>query len=87
MATTTTEYRPSINILRDADVHLDYICTPNAQAAFERLTSLKGTGQKSFTLIGAYGTGKSAFLWAFRQQLANKASIFKAEKSKREFQF
>lgn len=87
MTTTAAEYRPSINILRDANVHLNYIWTPNAQAAFDRLISFKGTGQKSFTLIGAYGTGKSAFLWAFRQQLAMNANIFKTPKHKHAFQF
>ncbi len=87
MPTTPTEYRPSINILRDADVALSYLVTPNSQACFDRLTKLKGTGQKSFTMVGAYGTGKSAFLWAFRQQLVGNAKIFKQGADKRKFLF
>jgi hypothetical protein len=87
MRTTPTEYRPSINILRDADVALSYIVTPNAQTCFDRLTKLKGTGQKSFTMVGAYGTGKSAFLWAFRQQLMGTTKIFKPKPYDRKFKF
>jgi hypothetical protein len=72
MATSTTEYRPSINIVRDADVQLNYLPTDNGQACYDKLIASQGSGRKSITIVGAYGTGKSAFLWALERQLLRK---------------
>ena len=63
----TKYYSPSINILRDANSHLEYIPTRNGEKAFQKITSaFFGNGNHSFNIIGAYGTGKSAFILALR---------------------
>ena len=63
------EFRISTNIKRDANANLDYIVTKNANDVYERIIRGYGKGQKSFTIIGSYGTGKSTFLWAFENHL------------------
>jgi len=73
----TKYFSPSVNIIRDAHLHLDYIPTQNGEKAFQKITSAffeKGT--KSFNLIGAYGSGKSAFILALEKVLNNKAKYF-----------
>lgn len=66
----TKYYSPSINILRDADSDFDYIPTRNGEKAFQKITSaFFGKGRKSFNLIGAYGSGKSAFILALEKVL------------------
>ena len=59
-----------------------YIVTPNVAQSLDRISSglLDKNGQRTFTLIGPYGTGKSAFtvylcqLLAYDDQKASKAS-------------
>lgn len=63
------QFRISTNIKRDANAELDYIVTKNANEVYERIIHGFGKGQKSFTIIGSYGTGKSTFLWAFENHL------------------
>lgn len=63
------EFRVSTNIKRDANTELDYIVTKNANEVYEKIVHGFGKGQKSFTIIGSYGTGKSTFLWAFENHL------------------
>ncbi|MBV2194919.1 MAG: hypothetical protein KUL78_00245 [Flavobacterium sp.] len=73
----TKYYSPSINILRDANSHLEYIPTRNGEKAFQKITSaFFGNGNHSFNLIGAYGTGKSAFILALEKVLNKKANYF-----------
>lgn len=64
-----TKYSPSVNIIRDEDEILDYISTANAERVAQRLVDEYQKGIHSFTLIGSYGTGKSAFLWALEKSL------------------
>ena len=52
----------STNILRDQTKDLKYIVTPNATKIFERIFNSENNSNKSFTIIGNYGTGKSTFL-------------------------
>lgn len=69
-------YSPSINILRDKDQALNYIPTNNGEKAFHKITSAFYDGTKSFNIIGAYGTGKSAFILALEKVLNHKATYF-----------
>ena len=66
----------STNILRDESKDLNYIVTPNAIQIYERIVNSAEKSNKSFTLIGNYGTGKSTFLWALEKNLLKK-EIFK----------
>lgn len=76
---TTTmlkQYSPSVNIIRDQDKDLNYVVTPNTQSAFVKITNEYVFGVRSFTIIGAYGTGKSSFLWAFNKALNKEVNYF-----------
>jgi hypothetical protein len=73
----TKYYSPSVNILRDTTGSLEYIPTRNGEKAFQKITSAFFTkGRKSFNLIGAYGSGKSAFILALEKVLNKKADYF-----------
>jgi hypothetical protein len=84
MATTTKKqpkqtvqiFTPSVNIIRDAEQRLTYIPTPNARQAFNQIVSGYLQGTRSFNLVGAYGTGKSAFLLAFLQNINKQKAHF-----------
>ena len=67
---------PSVNIVRDMDKALDYIPTPNTQLVFKQITSDFIMGVSCFNIIGAYGTGKSSFLWAFNKALNREKDYF-----------
>ncbi|WP_041326923.1 ATP-binding protein [Robiginitalea biformata] len=66
----------STNIIRDKDKEIDYIVTPNAKEIFDRMFLHNYSAQKSFNLIGNYGTGKSTFLWALQKQLSGEKNFF-----------
>lgn len=70
------KYSPSVNIIRDAQKHLNYHKTPNAERIAEELIDDFKKGIHAFTLIGSYGTGKSSFLWAFEQSLNGNHKYF-----------
>lgn len=69
-------YSPSINILRDYQKDLDYISTINGSNTFNRIVQSFNRGIRSFCIIGAYGTGKSAFLLALLKVLTKKEPYF-----------
>src|SRR5690606_41606436 len=80
----------STNILRDQSVKIDYIATPNAKEIFDRMFLHNYGANKSFNLIGNYGTGKSTFLWALEKNLRKEKVFFQSldELSKvREYRF
>lgn len=66
----------STNILRDEAKDLNYVVTPNAIQIYERIVSSTTKSNKSFTLIGNYGTGKSTFLWALEKNLLKEKIYF-----------
>ena len=76
MATTPYKFSPSVNIIRDFDVKLDYIPTPNAKLVFDQLINGALLGTRSFNIVGTYGTGKSTFLWALERNLNRKKKYF-----------
>ncbi|MBC6610960.1 ATP-binding protein [Hymenobacter sp. BT507] len=69
----------SVNINRDAGQDLVYVPTPNAVTVFGQLVSNYLAGIHCFNIVGAYGTGKSAFLWAFEQTLTRQKDYFKSD--------
>jgi energy-coupling factor transporter ATP-binding protein EcfA2 len=66
----------STNILRDESKDLNYVVTPNANQIFGRIVNSQSKSNKSFTLIGNYGTGKSTFLWALEKTLIKEKPYF-----------
>ncbi|WP_053991922.1 AAA family ATPase [Mangrovimonas sp. TPBH4] len=66
----------STNIIRDQSKKIDYIPTANGKEIFDRIFLHNYGANKSFNLIGNYGTGKSSFLWAVEQNLNGKANFF-----------
>lgn len=73
------EFNISTNILRDQSKDLNYVVTPNATKIFERIFSSNNSSNKSFTIIGNYGTGKSTFLWALEKNLLKEKIFFSAK--------
>jgi len=69
-------FTPSVNIIRDLDLELNYISTPNAKQIFTQLINDYKIGTRSFNIVGAYGTGKSSFLWAFEKNINGKHKYF-----------
>ena len=65
----------STNIIRDDSKEIEYVVTPNTKEIFDRIFVNNFGANKSFSLIGNYGTGKSTFLWALEKNL-NKEKIF-----------
>ena len=65
----------STNIVRDQAKQLDYVVTPNTKEIFDRIFINNYGANKSFNLIGNYGTGKSTFLWALEKNL-NKEKLY-----------
>ncbi|MFK7904370.1 MAG: hypothetical protein AB8B69_04555, partial [Chitinophagales bacterium] len=53
-----------------------YITTPNAQNVFNQIINDFKVGIHSFSIIGSYGTGKSAFLVALTQNLRGNKEYF-----------
>lgn len=70
-------FSPSVNIVRDANRPLNYIPTDNTRRIVSQLLADYQTGIRAFTLIGSYGTGKSAFLWALEQNLTGQKPYFR----------
>lgn len=85
MNTTNKTYSPSINIIRDFKKELNYIPTPNAQLVFSQITNDFIIGIRSFSIIGAYGTGKSSFLWAFDKVVNHQKDLFTIHKHFQEY--
>ena len=71
-----TKYTPSINILRDRDNEINYLATPNASRIAAQIATDFKNGSRAFNVIGSYGTGKSAFLWALTRTLQGKQHFF-----------
>jgi hypothetical protein len=67
----------SINILRDSNREMDYFPTPNAIRVVDEISNYFENGNRSFSIIGSYGTGKSAFLLALQKTLRKEAKFFR----------
>ena len=75
----TKYFSPSVNIVRDVGADLGYIPTNNGQDAYNKIVNGFSQGTRSFTLIGSYGTGKSAFILALQKVMQGKADYFSNE--------
>ena len=71
-----TRYTPSVNILRDSNGLVHYYPTPNARRAAQLIEQSYVQGVRVFNLIGSFGTGKSAFLWAISQTVRGRQHYF-----------
>lgn len=69
-------FTPSINIIRDSERELDYLVTPNAKRVFRIIKDNFLAGNRAFSLLGTYGTGKSSFLMALERHLQGDESYF-----------
>ena len=77
MGITKNKYHnPSVNIIRDLSREISYLPTSNSQLVYDEILNHYTKGTRSFTIVGAYGTGKSSFLWAFEKNINNKGSYF-----------
>ncbi|MEN0003941.1 MAG: hypothetical protein AAF798_07350 [Bacteroidota bacterium] len=76
MSTTVKQFSPSVNIKRDRRKSLAYIPTPNAKGVASQVLGGLYSGARSHVIVGAYGSGKSIFLWAFAKTLAKSKSYF-----------
>ncbi|WP_159798935.1 AAA family ATPase [Flavobacterium sp. MK4S-17] len=73
---TYKAFSPSVNIIRDQNVDLNYIVTPNSLQVYKQIVKDYKIGTRAFNLVGAYGTGKSAFLKALLSDLENSTNYF-----------
>jgi len=72
------KFAPSVNIIRDADIDLHYIVTANTKGIAQHIFENYQSGIHAFNLIGSYGTGKSAFLWALSNEINGAKNYFKS---------
>jgi hypothetical protein len=73
---TSRGFSPSVNIRRDFGSELVYIPTPNSRQTYDQILNSIHTNVRSFCIVGAYGTGKSAFILALEKQLNRKKPVF-----------
>lgn len=74
-----SSFSPSINIVRDRGKKaFNYLPTNNSRRIYDLICSNFQSGLHSFTVIGSYGTGKSAFIVALEKHLSGEAQYFDA---------
>lgn len=78
-------FTPSINIKRDITRELNYVVTPNANSIFTQLLKDYEQGVHSFSIIGSYGTGKSAFLVALAKTFLGQINYFQIPNTFKQF--
>lgn len=66
-------YTASVNIEIGVDDDFHYIVTPNARRVLSDIVGSVQSGQHSFSIIGTYGTGKSSFIMALEDGLAERS--------------
>ena len=76
------KFAPSVNIIRDADIDLNFIATANTTVIANNIFEDYQSGIHAFSLVGSYGTGKSAFLWALSNEIKGDKNYFKSGFSK-----
>ncbi len=69
-------YSQSVNIIRDLESDIQYITTPNSNLAYTQLVNNFKIGIRCFSIVGAYGTGKSSFLVAFKKSINKEKDYF-----------
>jgi hypothetical protein len=71
-----SEFTTSVNIIRDSDRELSYFPTANARQVASQLVNDFHKGNRSFNIIGSYGTGKSSFLMALENSVCGRKQFF-----------
>ncbi|MEL6624786.1 MAG: ATP-binding protein [Bacteroidota bacterium] len=71
-------FKPSVNIIRDTPEALNFLVTPNAARVYQIIKDNFLFGNRAFSLIGTYGTGKSSFLLALEKHLSDTSGIFES---------
>lgn len=66
------KYNASVNIELGTTKDFQYIVTPNVERVYADVINSINQGCHSFSIIGTYGTGKSAFLMALEAGLLGK---------------
>ena len=75
-------FSPSVNIIRDQKKDFNYIPTENSKRVLKQIMdAYSNSGVHSFSLVGSYGTGKSAFILALEKQLKENKNYFEFKKS------
>lgn len=74
-------FKISTNIERDQSQDINFILTKNTDEVYERIAHHYARGQRAFSIIGSYGTGKSTFLWALDKHLNGQPKFSKSAKS------
>jgi hypothetical protein len=72
-----TKSNVSVNIIRDKNRELIYYPTPNSIRVVDDIFTNFKNGNRSFSIIGSYGTGKSSFLLALQKTLNKDKKYFK----------
>lgn len=65
-------YIPSVNIEQNTASDFQYLITENAKLVAGNIVNSYNSGHHSFSIIGTYGTGKSSFILALEEDLANR---------------
>ncbi|MDE7160773.1 MAG: hypothetical protein K2O24_08040 [Muribaculaceae bacterium] len=68
-------YIPSVNIELNTASDFRYIVTENAKIVAGSIVNSFNAGHHSFSIIGTYGTGKSSFILALEDDLANGTNM------------
>lgn len=76
MSIMKNNFSPSVNIIRDNNLNLDYYVTPNSERTAKDIFQNFQKGNHAFNLIGSFGTGKSAFFWALEKSLKGEQNHF-----------
>jgi len=72
------KFAPSVNIIRDVDIDLNFIATANTKGIANSIFEDYQSGIHAFNLVGSYGTGKSTFLWALAKEINGNKNYFKS---------
>lgn len=75
------KYNASVNIENGIGKDYNYIVTPNVQRVLADIIDGTNQGSHSYSIIGTYGTGKSAFLIALENGLLQNDKSLLAENS------
>jgi len=70
------KFSPSVNLIRDANQELQYVPTANANRIYSQILADFAVGIHAFSVIGSYGTGKSAFMLALEKTLTGTQNLF-----------
>jgi len=73
-----SKFSPSVNLVRDVNQDIHYIPTANARRIYNQILADYAVGIHAFSVIGSYGTGKSAFLLALEKTLNGEQQLFPA---------